>query len=185
MTSQPTLLDYPSDSGKTSRRKDVPEGPQGPVNPTSLSGTPQDIHKTTKIKIPDPPINQERIKASTCGAHASKSLKFNKRAQSLRDRNWLKELPRKIREDMNAFMQACEREFPDDKAVRMYAEMFEDGVDDRVDGRRKIDRKRLKHHEKLLAQRPEDFERQYRARIAFVLLKYIQSKYPGSSEALG
>ena len=184
MTTQPTLLDYQSEAGEKSGRKDVPEGPQGPVNPTSLSGTPQDIHKTTKIKIPDPPINQERIKASTCGAHASKSLKFNKRAQSLRDRNWLKELPRRIRDNMNAFVRACETEFPDDKAVRLYARMFEDGVDDRVDGRRKIDRKRLKHHEKLLAQRGEDFEEQYRARIAFVLLKYIQSKYPGSSEAL-
>ena len=51
MTTQPTLLDYQSVLGKTSGRKDVPEGPQGSVIPTSPSGTPQDIVKKEKISV--------------------------------------------------------------------------------------------------------------------------------------
>ena len=182
MTTQPTLLDYQSEAGEKSGRRDVPEGPQGFVSLTSTSGTPQDIPKISKIKIPDASLEQRSIKSSTNGVQALKTLNISKRMH--RDRNWLKELPRRIRDNMNAFVRACETEFPDDKAVRMYARMFEDGVDDKVDGRRKIDRKRLKHHEKLLAQRGEDFEEQYRARIVFILLKYIETKHPNSMEAL-
>ncbi len=176
------ILDFQSDSGKTSRRRDVPGGPQGPVNPTSLSGTPQD----TSISGP-PGGGMMTSKESGRSGDWSSSLRGPdsvKKGKLHRDKNWLKELPRKIKENMDGFVQSCETEFPDDPAVKRYARMFEDGVDDRVDGRRKIDRKKLKHHEKLLAQRGEDFERQYRARIAYVLMRYVETKYPDSTEAL-
>ena len=52
MTTQLKLLDYPSDSGQTSGRKDVPGGPHGSVSLTSPSGTPQDIVKKAKISVP-------------------------------------------------------------------------------------------------------------------------------------
>ena len=176
------ILDFQSDSGKTSRRKDVPEGPQGPVNTTSLSGTPQDIPKISKIKIPDASFHKEIIKSST---HASKSLELNKRRKDHRDADWLMKLPHTVRDNMGGFVRQCRNEFPDDSAVKRYYEMFNDGAEDRLDKRKKIDKRQVKHHEKLMSQRPEDFEKQYRARIAYVMLKYIQSKYPGSSEALG
>jgi hypothetical protein len=51
MTTQLKLLDYPSDSGQTSGRKDVPGGPHGSVSLTSPSGTPQDITKNAKISV--------------------------------------------------------------------------------------------------------------------------------------
>ena len=50
-----TLLDYKSDSGEKSGRKDVPEGPQGLISLPSPSGTPQDNPNnapiTSQIKI--------------------------------------------------------------------------------------------------------------------------------------
>ena len=52
MTTQLKLLDYPSDSGQTSGRKDVPGGPHGSVSLTSPSGTPQDITKNARISVP-------------------------------------------------------------------------------------------------------------------------------------
>ena len=52
MTTQLKLLDYPSDSGQTSGRKDVPGGPHGSVSLASPSGTPQDIVKKAKISVP-------------------------------------------------------------------------------------------------------------------------------------
>ena len=52
MTTQLKLFDYPSDSGQTSGRKDVPGGPHGSVSLTSPSGTPQDIVKKAKISVP-------------------------------------------------------------------------------------------------------------------------------------
>ena len=44
-----TLLDYQSESGAKSGKKDVPEGLQGLINLPSTSGTPQDNPKTTPI----------------------------------------------------------------------------------------------------------------------------------------
>ena len=50
-----TLLDYQSDSGAKSGRKDVPEGSQGLISPPPASGTPQDTPNnapiTSQIKI--------------------------------------------------------------------------------------------------------------------------------------
>ena len=57
-----TLLEYESESGAKSGRKDVPEGSQGPINLPSTSGTPQDTSNTppitSQIKIlPDKTVN--------------------------------------------------------------------------------------------------------------------------------
>ena len=107
MITQPTLLDYQSDPGKTSGRKDVPEGPHGSVIPTSPSGTPQDIVKKEKISV----SGTKTVNHASEGQRTQNKVSNELSRSRWTDDQWRKEYWRNTNEHPRDLMKrAIERE---------------------------------------------------------------------------
>ena len=132
MTTQLKLLDYPSDSGQTSGRKDVPGGPHGFVSLTSPSGTPQDTTKNAKINVP-----RTKTVNHTSGGRRTQNKGNNElpaNGTGRKTENYLYKLPAEVRLHPESFLKQCEDQFPDDSLLMSRIRSFRNGTKERLKG---------------------------------------------------
>ena len=108
MTTQPTLLDYPSEQGDKSRREDGLGDPHGAtITPTSSPKPPQDIVKKAEISVP-----RTKTVNHTSGSPRTQNKGNNELSRSRwTDDQWRKEYWRNTNEHpRDLIKRAIERE---------------------------------------------------------------------------